>query len=179
MMGCALRGGHAYVASRRLDGYDTCAQCGHRRKAIDSVWPTDMALDEAESRGGQEAGPRPFAALGCAIRRYHNYMPSRRMEGYETCIQCGRRRKALEGAWFASAPPKASQTDPGPPPAPDHTDNPVIIPFGADRQPAMPAKGVDPRVLRDFLRQIDSGALNPRPGSGRPRGGGGPKPPKA
>ncbi len=188
MMGCALRGGHAYQASRKLDGYDTCAHCGHRRRAIDTAWLAEPLATETIAGHGRagdgSAGQdvmvvRPLAALGCAIRRFHNYVPSRRMEGYDTCLQCGKRRKSLDGTWFAAPAPKPAAAVDGPSQAaveagpistPAFPSEPVIGPVGD--------AGVDPRILRDFLRQIDSGAFRPEPRSGGSRRSGRAKSPK-
>lgn len=104
--------------------------------------------------------------MGCTLRGYHNFMPSRRYEGYETCMQCGLRRKASPGSWFATPPPR-------PPSQAAEDAGPISTlqesgPAGAE--PASVDQGsIDPRVLRAFLRQIDSGPFGPEPPSGRGR----------
>ena len=164
-LGCALRGGHVYTASRKLDGLDTCRRCGHRRLAAEDPWFEPPAQSPTASGGGRKDGVRPVAALGCAMRGYHNFVPSHRMEGYDTCLQCGRRRKTPESTWFAKPPhrqPSQAAVDAGPIATPTPSD--VIV--SETRQDTGEAAGVDPRVLRDFLRQVDSGVQETRPESG-------------
>lgn len=161
---CALRG-HLYVASRKLDGYETCARCGLRRKHEESPWLAEPAgRPGAGTDGTGESRPRPLAMMLCSVRRHHEFMPSRRMEGFDTCIHCGVRRKAAMGAWFASAPsgrPPQADAEADQASAPQPLDDAVVIPF-EDAAAAVAHNGVDPRVLRDFLRQIDSGAVSPQ-----------------
>lgn len=165
-VGCALRGGHDYIASRRFEGFDTCTQCGHRRRSIEGAWfsPEDNAekpLRQARAPETEsDAALRPLAMMGCALRRGHTFVPSRRLDGYDTCMQCGYRRKSPDKTWFAVAPPRpAGEPAPVPQTSPDPSEpaSVVIIPFAADaeadatRQPM----GVDPKVLKRFLNNLD------------------------
>ncbi len=54
------------------------------------------------SRSQEQSGLRPGPFLICLVRRQHTFFRSRRLEGYETCVDCGFRRKAANGAWFAA-----------------------------------------------------------------------------
>jgi hypothetical protein len=173
-MVCALRGNHDYVASRRFEGFDTCIHCAHRRTAGDRSWfATELKREATSSGGDSEAGMRPMALLGCAIRRHHDFVPSRRLEGYDTCMHCGSRRKALDKTWFAVAPPRpAPSADEAVDPdiAEDAHASVVVIPFAAEPHAGAPASGVDPKVLRQFLRRIDKGFAEGHLGGLRDRG---------
>lgn len=133
-----------------------------------------MTQDEPSpktQRISKVSGVRPLAMLSCTVRRHHEFVPSRRLEGYDTCFRCGYRRKASDRIWFAAsrrtaAPPTLADPGAAGPAHPD--DSEVVVAFDAGEAPAM-AKGVDPRILRDFLRQIDTEA--PRSGGARGRRG--------
>lgn len=116
-----------------------------------------MTKDGSSSTEPATGGGRVLARLGCALRGGHTYTASRRLDGLDTCRRCGHRRKTPEGPWFAKPPPKQpsqAAIDAGPVKTPDPADGNLIV--SANGAEAAPGGGVDPRVLRNFLRQVDS-----------------------
>jgi hypothetical protein len=136
-----------------------------------------MTNDGSSSTEPETGGGRLLARMSCTLRGGHAYTASRRLDGVDTCRRCGHRRKTPEGPWFAKPPssqPSQAAIDAGPVMTPNPAEAGTDVPPG--QGDIGPGGGVDPRVLRDFLRQVDSGALKDRSESGRRRR---PKAPKA